>query len=87
MAKISANRLGLTVGIFTAAIHAVWAIIVALGIAQIGLDWVFPLHFLDNVFSTIEFGFVSALLLVVLGFVGGYVCGAVLGWLWNKIQK
>jgi len=89
MAKINANKLGLTIGIFVAALHALWAVLVAVGQDQVQayLDWIFPLHFIGNVFQIMTFNLVSALILVVMAFVGGYICGWVLAWLWNMVDK
>lgn len=87
MVKISANKLGLTLGIFCALLHLVWALVVLAGVAQGFLDWIFPMHFLDSVYSVTGFNAISALMLVVLALISGYVMGYVLGALWNYIDK
>lgn len=89
MAKINANKLGLTIGLFATILHAVWAIIVAVGkdAMQSYLDWIFPLHFIGNVFQVISFNLASALILIVIAFAGGYACGWVLAKLWNLVEK
>lgn len=87
MAKINKNSLGLSLGIFAALLHAVWAILVAAGVAKSLLDWVLPLHFVGAMFSITSFSIVSAILLVVLAFVGGYVTGWVFAAIWNKFGK
>jgi len=87
MAKIDKNKLGLVLGIFAAILHAVWAVAVAIGIAQAYLDWIFPMHFIGNVFQTTNFNITYALILVVLAFICGYIMGWVFAWLWNKINK
>jgi len=84
---INKNRAGLVGGILAAVIHAVWALVVVLGIAQIFLDWIFPLHFLNSVYSITSFSIVSALLLVVMGFVGGYVSGWLFAAVVNLVYK
>ena len=81
------NKLGLTVGIFAAILHAVWAILVGVGIAQTYLNWIFPMHFIGNVFQVANFSLLTALLLVILAFIGGYICGWILGVLWNWMDK
>ncbi len=44
---ISKNKLGLVVGSFFGLWHLVWSILVALGLAQQLIDWVFRLHFIQ----------------------------------------
>ena len=87
MAKINGNKLGLVLGIFAAILHAVWAISVAVGVAQAYLDWIFPMHFIGNVFSVISFNAGTAILLIILAFVGGYVLGWIWAGLWNWLNK
>ena len=85
--KVNKNRLGLTIGIFAALLHAVWALIVVAGLAQSYLDWIFPLHFVNSVFDVAAFSLVNAVILIILAFVGGYVVGWILGAIWNWIKK
>ena len=84
---LNKNHVGLTMGIFVALLHALWAIIVAVGVAQVLLDWIFPLHFIDAIYSVMTFGFMTAILLVIMAFIGGYVMGWVFAALWNWISK
>lgn len=89
MAKNSINevKLGFTVGIFAALMHAIWALTVFAGVAQGVLDWVFPMHFLNNVYSVIGFNFLVAIALTVMAFIGGFVMGWLFGFIWNYIDK
>ena len=84
---INKNKLGLTVGIFAAILHAVWAILVGAGIAQTYLNWIFPMHFIGNVFQVANFSLMAAVLLIILAFIGGYICGWILGVVWNWVDK
>ncbi len=85
--EINKNKLGLVAGIFLAILHAFWAIIVAVGVAQTSLDWIFPMHFVNSTFSVATFNIGNALILIVLAFVGGYVSGWIFACLWNFISK
>jgi len=85
--KLNKNKTGLSLGIFIALIHALWAVLVAIGVAESMLDWVFPMHFIGNVFSINAFSIVNALILIVCGFVGGYVMGWVFALIWNWVAK
>ena len=85
--SINKNKLGLTVGIFVAILHAVWAILVGAGIAQTYLNWIFPMHFIGNVFQVANFSLMAAVLLIILAFIGGYICGWILGGGWKWVDK
>ena len=85
--KLDSNKLGLILGIFAALLHAVWAITVFLGLAQSFLDWIFPIHFLNSIYSVQGFDLLTALMLIIMAFVGGYVMGLVLGIFWNLLNK
>ena len=85
--KINANKLGLTVGIFAALIHLIWSLVVLAGVAQEFLNWIFPIHFLNNVYSVVGFNAITALLLTLMALLGGYVMGWAFAELWNYIDK
>jgi len=89
MTKIKGHKPALVVGLFVAAIHAIWVICVALGVGQIYLDWIFPLHLIANPYTVLGFNFLNALLLIIVAFVCGYVVTWLFVWLWNivKIKK
>ncbi|MFA6888792.1 MAG: hypothetical protein WC254_04835 [Candidatus Woesearchaeota archaeon] len=87
MTKINKNVLGITMAIFLGAMHAVWALAVAVNIGQKFLDFIFPMHFLSNVYSVMTFSFATALMLVVMATVCGYVMGWLFAALWNYVDK
>ena len=87
MAKINKNKLGLAIGVFIALLHAVWALTVLAGFGQKMMDWVFPLHFINNIYEITSFSIMTALLLVVAAFIGGYVMGWIFAWIWNFFGK
>lgn len=84
---INKNALGLTLGIFSALMHAIWAIAVGIGVGQNFINFIFPLHFLNIVYQVTSFNITTMLLLVVMGFVGGYVMGWIFAALWNYTSK
>jgi len=81
--KLNANKLGMTLGVFVAIWHLAWAVLVAVGFAQPAIDWVFPLHFIDMLISVTTFSWLTALILTIAGFIGGYVMGWIFAKLWN----
>lgn len=81
------NKVGLALGVLLGGWHLVWAILVALGVAQPLLNWVYAIHFLNNPFIVGPFSLGTAVALVVVTFVVGYVVGWVFAYLWKTVQK
>jgi len=81
------NKVGLTVGLFCALLHAIWAILVGIGVGKSVIDSILPLHFISTTYNVITFSFVNALSLVILAFIGGYIIGWLFMLLWNWICK
>lgn len=84
--KSKESKVAMAVALFVAALHALWAICVALGLGQTYLDWIFPLHLLNNPFSVMSFNFLNAALLVVVAFVATYLAGLLFIW-FLKVMK
>ena len=87
MEKLSKTKTGLVLGLFMAIVHAAWAVLVALGVAQGLIDWVTEMHMLDNPYIVLDFSLGTAIGLIVLTFVVGYILGWVFAALWNSLRK
>lgn len=85
--KINSHRLGMVVGALAGLWHLVWAVLVATGGASLLLDFVFRLHFIEPPYAVMEFELGTAILLIALTTVLGYVVGWVVGALWNRVYK
>lgn len=85
--KLKPMDAALYTGVFVASIHAVWSIVVALGLGQVYLDWILGLHFIRNPFVVMPFQFSTALVLIVVTFGVGYILGWVGSIFWNKMIK
>jgi len=87
--KISKNRAAIAVGLFVALLHALWALVVAIAptAMQDYLNWIFPMHFIGNVFQILPFNFLNAIILVVMAFIGGYVFGWLFAAIWDLLVK
>ena len=85
--QLNENKLGITLGIFFALLHAIWAILVGFGIGQKLIDLILPLHFIDMMVTVVNFNFGTALLLVILAFFGGYIGGWLFAAVWNWVNK
>jgi ABC-type thiamin/hydroxymethylpyrimidine transport system permease subunit len=82
--KLSKSRLGLMFGALLAACHLLWLVMVLTGVAKTVLDWVLEMHLMGFTYSVLDFNYLSALFLLVMTFVAGYISGfvlaAVLNW-------
>ena len=87
MNQVHSHKVGLVFGGLLAIWHAIWALMVLIGIAKPFLDWIFGLHFLNIQYGINPFAFGNALMLVVVTGIIGYLMGYVLGWLWNLAHR
>lgn len=86
MVKFRWHKPGLVVGLFVASLHALWAISVAWGLGQIYMNWIFPLHFINNLYSVMPFNLLTAVLLVIVSFIASHIATCYFVWLWNHIK-
>lgn len=88
MKKTQEHKLGLTLGLFLATIHAIWSLAVAFVPAgtKAFLDWVLGLHHINSVYALAPFSLINAVLLVAFTFVVGYAFGWLLGALYKRVQ-
>jgi hypothetical protein len=87
MEEFNKNKAGLILGSFTGLWHFAWSLLVATGLAQTLLDWIYALHFLNNPFHVAAFSIGTAALLIVVTIAAGYIMGWVLAFLWNVFHK
>ena len=85
--KLDPQKTGLVLGSLAALMHLLWSLMVAMGLAQWWMDWVFSLHFLNNPFTVGSFDIVTALILIVVTGIVGFVVGWVFSTIWNYWQK
>lgn len=83
MNQLNSHKVALAFAGMFAVIHAVWALMVYVGMAKGFMDWIFGLHFLSFQYSINTFDFGNALMLVIVTGVIGYIAGYVFAWLWN----
>ena len=87
MKKCNPFTVGLYIGLLAGSCHLIWAILVALGLAQVWMDSMFSLHFLNNPFQVGAFNIGTAVFLIIMTSVIGYGFGWVATWVWNRMQK
>jgi hypothetical protein len=85
--QLTPNSTGLVLGMAMAVFHFVWGLFVIFGFAQILLDFIYSIHFLNNPFMVASFDFVKWITLIIVTFIVGYIVGYVFSLIWNKIQK
>lgn len=83
---ISKNKLGVVLGSLLGLWHLAWAALVATGVAQWLMDWVFRLHFIQPPYVVSAFKLNYAIGLIVITSVLGYTFGWVGGALWNWVH-
>ncbi|MDP2643041.1 MAG: hypothetical protein Q8P62_04325 [Candidatus Peregrinibacteria bacterium] len=76
-------RTGLALGGFVAFCHAIWAIMVAANYAKPMMDFIFKLHMVPNPHVVGQFDLLTALSLVGLTAVVGFVAGFVFAFFYN----
>lgn len=81
------KKVALALGSFAALFHLVWGILIAIGMAQPVLNFVYNLHSLNNPFVVMAFDPMKTLGLIIFTFIMGYIFGYVFAMLWNKFHK
>lgn len=85
--QLNANQVGLVVGVSISLFHFIWGLFVAFGIAQVILDFIYSIHFLNNPFTVANFDLVKWVTLLLVTFVVGYIFGYLFTLVWNRLHK
>lgn len=84
---VNKNKCGLTFGFLIAFMHLVWSILVALGIAQVWLNFILNVHMMSMPITIMSFNILKALGLIIVTFIVGYIFGWLMAFFWNKCFK
>ena len=87
MHKISPKRTGAALGLLVALIHAVWALLILLGCGQWLINTITHLHMIESNAKVLPFNPLTALELIVVTGIIGFIIGGVLASIWNAVQK
>jgi hypothetical protein len=87
MRHLSVAKVGLSFGIVVALWHAIWATMVATGVAGPLLDFILRLHSIEVNITVAPFDLVTALTLVSITFVVGFLYGAAFAMIWNWLAS
>jgi len=86
MKAINPIKAATTLAILLGGWHLCWALLVATGVAQSVIDFVFWMHFIKPVYVVGSFDLAIALLLIAVTAMLGFVAGLVFSLLWNKVH-
>ncbi len=84
---INKHKVGLTVGGFVGFVHVLWSVLVALKLAQPLSDFIVGLHFVDMPRTIGAFQLGTAIGLIIVASIVGYVAGFVFSAIWNLVHK
>ncbi|MFA6999784.1 MAG: hypothetical protein WC241_01575 [Candidatus Paceibacterota bacterium] len=85
--QISKNKTGLTFGFLISFMHLIWSLLVALGLAQMLVNFVLNMHMIGLPVFIMPFSFIKALVLIIITFIIGYIFGWLMAYFWNKCFK
>ncbi len=87
MTNISKSRAGVVVGSLIGLSHLMWSLLVVLGLAQLVIDWIFRLHFIQPPYTITAFNLGTAVILIVVTSVIGFVMGWLFAAIWNLLRS
>lgn len=85
--SVSINAVGISVALLFGGVHVVWALLVASGLAQTLLNFVFWLHFIRPGWAVDSFEFSRAAGLIAMTSAIGYAVGAIFAVIWASLHR
>lgn len=87
MHHINPTKTGLTLGALVGGLHAVWAVLVALGLAQKLLSYMLWMHMITVVHVVLDFDLEAAVTLVAITAFIGCMVGYSFALIWNRMHR
>ena len=87
MVTIRPHAAALVLAILLGTWHLLWAVLVAVGLAQPLIDFILWIHFIRPVYVVERFNVGTALLLIGVTAAVGYGIGWCFAVLWNKLHR
>lgn len=77
---------GMALGTLFAAMHFLWIIAIAGGLARGIARWGHQIHFMNMSYTLISFDIGNAVIGIISAFISGYLIGWAFAWLYNKFN-
>jgi hypothetical protein len=87
MQTIHLHKTGLALGGLMGSWHLLWALLVALGLAQPIVDFIFWMHFIRPIYVISPFNIGTALVLIGATSLIGYAMGVIFAGIWNFLHR
>ena len=87
MTRVRKSTAGVVVGSLIGLWHLIWTVLVAVGLAQLVIDWIFRLHFIQPPYTITAFNLLTAVTLIVVTSVIGFVVGWLFAAIWNWLYS
>ena len=81
------NKVGLVLGLFIGLWHVAWSVLIAFGLAQPLLDFIYKIHSLNVPVTVMPFDLGHSVGLIIITFLVGYLVGYVFATIWNRVHK
>ena len=85
--RLNVGTAGLAVAGALAGWHLIWALLVAIGAAQVILDFIFWMHFITPVYVVEPFSLGRAIILILVTGAIGFFVGAGFALIWNALHR
>ena len=83
---LNKTKAGVAFGLILGLYHLTWSLIVAFGKAQVLIDWIFRLHFIEPPYTVAQFNLETAATLIAFTTLLGYVLGWLFAAIWNGLH-
>ena len=87
MTRVRKSTAGVVVGSLIGLWHLIWTVLVAVGLAQVVINWIFRLHFIQPPYTVTAFNLGTAVTLIVVTSVIGFVVGWLFAAIWNWLYS
>jgi hypothetical protein len=87
MKHLNNHRIGVAVGVFAVVVHALWALMVLLGLGQWWMDWMTGLHMSGQMMTVGMFSWGTVITLLIVAYFVGYILGWLFAWSYNYAHK
>ena len=82
---INPQKAGLALGGLFGLLHFLWSFLVALGFAQLLVNFIFVMHFIKPIVEVGAFNLTTAIGLIIITSVVGFIVGNIFARIWNKV--